>query len=633
MKNHSIKHRILFLAMFPAFAIAALLTALFMIGGLSEIDDAMKARGGVIARQLAPASEYGAFSGNREILQALAQSVMAEKDIKAVVITDARNNILAASGHPSRLKDDSANGAGKESSLIFVAPIYQNGIEIDDFGHFDRRMHVESDKKKILGQVHVELTTASTQQRKNTFIAASVLIASLVLLGAFLLALRMSRDVTAPLSNLLDAVTRMTDGRLDTRVTTASGGELAALENGFNHMAEKLQAAHIDMQARILEATAMLAKKEKAEQASSAKTRFLAAASHDLRQPVQAMNWFVGALQQRITDEQSLHVCRMMQESVKSLNELLETLLDISKLDAGIVTPAKEPIPVNSLLMRLKNEFSTLISSQEIVFRVHFTDAWVETDPNMLMMALRNLLSNAVKYTGRGKILLGCRRRGNGLAIQVWDSGIGIPSSELTNIFQEFYQIGNREQERRQGLGLGLAIVDRVIKLLGHTLNVRSTVGKGSVFEVILPLSPRAEISPPDAEDPASISKNVLVAVVDDEPEILEGIIYLLEGFGYQAIGAGSAAELLDSLAKCTLPPDIILADYRLRNNMTGIDAIQSLRERSGCAVPAIIITGDTGAERLREVAGQNIALLHKPIDSDKLVFAIEKSLARKKQP
>jgi len=636
MKNLSIKHKILFLAMFPAFVIATLLAALIMIGGTSEIDNALKARGLLMARQLAPASEYGAFSGNQKVLQALAQSLMKESDVKSVVIADAHNVILAVSGRPPQITPGGRGRGdidrvlrGEKESLIFSEPIYQNeGIELDDYGLMDRQLSEGAENRKILGRVYIELSAESTQRRKNEFIAAASLIGLLGLAGALLLALRMSRDVTLPLSRLLDAVIRMTQGRLDTRVVADSGGELEKLENGFNDMAAKLQEAYIGMQARIDEANAMLAEKEKAEQASTAKTRFLAAASHDLRQPVQALNWFIGALRQQLTDAQSLHICQLMRESITALNELLETLLDISKLDAGVITVAKEPVPIDSLLKRMDNEFRAPLEGRGIELHMRTCNAWVETDPNLLTMLLRNLLSNAAKYTDRGRILFGCRQRGDKLAIQVWDSGIGIPAAELNKIFQEFYQVGDRTREKRQGLGLGLAIVDRVARLLGHKLNVRSVVGKGSMFEIMLPLTQSSPDCALGKESTVGSGSDVLVAVIEDESDILEGIKYLLEGFGYRVVGAASAAALLVSLAKSREKPDIIVADYRLGSDTTGHDAIRQIRERYSLSIPAIMITGDTTPDRLREAGDSNAKLLHKPIDADKLLFTIEKSLA-----
>jgi two-component system sensor histidine kinase BarA len=229
MKHWSIKYRILFLAMLPVVVIASLLSILVMIGGITEMDGALKSRGMLIVRQLAPASEYGAFSGNRDILQALAQAVMKEEDVNAIIITDDRDKILAVSGRPSQFDYKTAgladvgqiDSAGK-NSLVFAAPITQSGNDIDEYGLFDRAESPDgkNKKKKVLGRVYVELSTAATQQRKSHFILISIIIGIFGLFGASLLALRMSRDVTHPLSRLLDAVVRMTHGNLDARVAT-----------------------------------------------------------------------------------------------------------------------------------------------------------------------------------------------------------------------------------------------------------------------------------------------------------------------------------------------------------------------------------------------------------------------------
>ncbi len=254
MKNWPLAHRILLLALAPVWIISALLVLLVVIVGITEIDGAIKARGTVITRQLAPASEYGAFSGNREVLQALTQSVMKEDDAKAVVITDADNKVLAVSGKPSKLGPEHAKAAdngkilrGDHESLIFAAPIYQGKSEADAFDLFDRTPNDKTARQKLLGRVYLELSTHASHQSKNVFVALSVLIGLVGTVCASILAMRMSRDLTRPLSRLLDGVHRMEKGELDTRITANSGGELQELEAGFNQMAEKLEGSHKSM--------------------------------------------------------------------------------------------------------------------------------------------------------------------------------------------------------------------------------------------------------------------------------------------------------------------------------------------------------------------------------------------------
>ncbi|MCH8619840.1 GGDEF domain-containing protein [Undibacterium sp. TS12] len=256
MKNWPLAHRILFIALAPVWIISALLVVLVVIVGTTEIDGAIKARGTVITRQLAPASEYGAFSGNREVLQALTQSVMKEDDAKAVVITDADNKVLAVSGKPSKMGAEHTRAAdsgsilnGEHESLIFAAPIYQGKAEsdaFDIFGNIDSDAG-ESSRQKLLGRVYVELSTHASHQSKNIFVAISIVIGLFGTACASVLAMRMSRDLTRPLSRLLDGVHHMEKGEFATRVPADSGGEMQELEAGFNQMAEKLESSHKSM--------------------------------------------------------------------------------------------------------------------------------------------------------------------------------------------------------------------------------------------------------------------------------------------------------------------------------------------------------------------------------------------------
>ncbi|MBU1977956.1 MAG: HAMP domain-containing protein, partial [Gammaproteobacteria bacterium] len=347
MKNWGIKYRVLFLAMFPVVVISALLSILVVIGGITEMDGALKSRGMLIARQLAPASEYGAFSGNREILQALSQAVLKEEGVNAIIITDDHDNILAVSGRPSHFDYKSAGLAGVsqlestgKDSLVFAAQIYQNESDIDEYGLFDSAKPPRAEKRKVLGRVYVELSTVATQQRKNHFILISIAIGLLGFFGALLLALRLSRDVTHPLSRLLDAVVRMSHGKLDARVAVDSGGELAKLEQGFNEMAGELQSAYSDMQERIEERTRDLARlKDEAEQAKAsaelanqAKSQFLAHISHEIRTPLNGLIGFLGLMGKTRIDDVQQEYLNICETSSRSLLAIINDILDLSKI-------------------------------------------------------------------------------------------------------------------------------------------------------------------------------------------------------------------------------------------------------------------------------------------------------------
>jgi len=243
-------------------------------------------------------------------------------------------------------------------------------------------------------------------------------------------------------------------------------------------------------------------------------------------------------------------------------------------------------------------------------------------------MALRNLINNAIRYTGEGGILLGCRRRGRHLLIQVWDTGIGIPAGELSTIFQEFYQIGNTARDRRKGLGLGLAIVKRIAALLGHPLSVRSTVGKGSVFDILVPL---ADEAPPlfvvETGTHLAVPMGALMVVIDDDPDVLNALTVLLKHSGCRVLAAASSQEALAQLQQTPQLPDAIIADYRLQKEETGCDAIHAIRQALNASIPALLITGDTSPERLQEANNSGLRLLHKPVGAEELHAALAKVL------
>ncbi len=369
--------------------------------------------------------------------------------------------------------------------------------------------------------------------------------------------------------------------------------------------------------------------KQKAERANTAKTRFLAAASHDLRQPFQALVLFQNVLARRNRDPDMEPIVTRIGQAIEAQQHMLDVLLDISRLDAGIVEARKSDFPIDAILERLADEFAVQAQDRRLDLHIVGSAATVYSDPDLLERILRNLLINALKYTERGRILLGCRRAGRFLRIQVWDTGSGIPGDQISTIFEEYNQIGNPARDRSKGLGLGLAIVDRLIRLLGHRIAVRSEVGRGTVFEVIVPLAEteadeaRTMIEPPLPVDRAS----ALIAVIDDDGDLLEALRLSLELVGYRVAAAKDVEEALARLAPGRTPPGLIVADYRLESGRTGSEAIQRLRSAFGMAIPGILLTGDTSPERLREAKASGFWLLHKPVSPETLIAAIERGL------
>ncbi|UEM23115.1 PAS domain S-box protein [Skermanella mucosa] len=369
--------------------------------------------------------------------------------------------------------------------------------------------------------------------------------------------------------------------------------------------------------------------KEEAERANIAKSKFLAAASHDLRQPVQAMVFFTSALTSQIQNTAVQPLLHDLRASLDGVNILLDSLLDISRLDAGIVQPRLTNFSLATLFDRVRAEYGPLAGDRRLTLRVRPTTAIIRSDPTLLERIVQNLVSNAIRYTDHGKILVGCRARGQTLRIEVWDTGIGIPPDRLDDIFQEFYQVGNVERDRSQGLGLGLAIVQRLSSLLSHPVKVHSVPGRGSVFRVDVPLvgyNTHHNIGFVGAgRSTQDEGHKGLVVIIDDEAIILRGLQVVVEGWGYEVVIAASEAEAMDLLSELDRAPDIIISDYRLRAGRTGIEAIRHIRARYGNRpIPSLLITGDTAPERLQEAEASGYRLLHKPVSSSTLRDALD---------
>jgi signal transduction histidine kinase/CheY-like chemotaxis protein len=370
--------------------------------------------------------------------------------------------------------------------------------------------------------------------------------------------------------------------------------------------------------------------KDAAEAASLAKTRFLAAASHDLRQPVHALGLFVGALRGNDLAPEPARLVDLIEDSVNAMDGLFSALLDISRLDAGVVAPDWKIFPLQELLDRLRRDYAAEAEAKSLCLRVRPCAAAVRTDPVLLERILRNLLSNAIRYTDAGGVLIGCRA-GRALRVEVWDTGRGIPAPQIGRIFDEFVQLHNPERDRSQGLGLGLAIVRRLALLLDHRLVVRSRPGRGSMFSVTVPVAALAPAAPAVAV-PAGARRG-LIFVVDDEPAIQEGMRSLLAGWGHRVLCAGSGDGMLDCAAACPDRPDVIICDYRLRGEETGLQVIERLRGEYNDDIPALLITGDTAPDRLAEAVGSGLLLLHKPVPNSRLRAAVNNLLVGARVP
>lgn len=379
-----------------------------------------------------------------------------------------------------------------------------------------------------------------------------------------------------------------------------------------------------------------LALRREAEQANAAKTRFLAAASHDLRQPIHALGLLFATLADRVRDAGTAPLLEQIDGAVEAIDSMLNSLLDISKLDAGVVRPDVGAVDLATLLRRLDNEHQPIAALTGSRLRVRPAHAVVLSDPSMLVRILDNLVSNALRYTHDGRVLVGARRRGDAIRVEVYDTGPGIPAEALDDIFLEFHQLGNPERDRRKGLGLGLAIVKRLADLLGHRIEVRSTVGRGSRFAVILPLSaerPHRGAAPPLAAALGDDLQGRRVLVLDDDASVLDAMRSLLERWGCDVVTAATPEEAEASIASTARPPDLLIVDYRLRHHASGIQTIEQLRARAGAPVPALVVTGDTAPDRLREAQESGYPLLHKPVKPAQLRSVMRHLVLRARPP
>jgi signal transduction histidine kinase len=352
--------------------------------------------------------------------------------------------------------------------------------------------------------------------------------------------------------------------------------------------------------------------KEALDRANEGKTRFLAAASHDLRQPMQAVVLLMESLQERVHEPGTRRIVENISSSVNAMASLLNELLDISRFDAGTVKPQLSSIPVEDVLQRLRTSFSEPAARKGLSLRVRPSHAVVRTDPVLLYRLLSNLVHNAVRYTHVGGVVVGCRARMDGLSIEVWDTGIGIPPSQIGEIFREFYQVDNPQRDRDQGLGLGLAIVERTARVLGHPLAVRSRPGKGTVFSLLVRYGDSAAVLATPIPRPNEVMSGCVVLLVEDSPEIRSAMTTLLEGWGCRVLAAGSAAEV-DVLPLEGLALHAIIADNNLPGGENGLALLRRLRGRIPGA-RAILMSGDIGPRLMREAEEAGVPLLHKPL-------------------
>ncbi len=692
MFDWGIRQRVIFVAVVPGAAIALGLAIYFLALRYADVEAALESRGAALSRQLAPAAEYGAFSGNGAELRRLALATLRDPDVAAVAIHDARGAALAVVGQPTlvdaplQLSDGWSGRSGDGERLYFHAKIIRAGLAAED-------PFLVAAPPQELGSVTLEMTRRRVIVRRREILVVTAMFTAALLAAAAMLAWRLGRDVTEPVLALDDVVGRIRHGELDARVAAHPAGTLAKLEAGINEMAAALEAtqrrsraALADSEAELREqhrfAGTLLAaqsdagvgtllledgrviyadasavaicgyaagelaaapsfldlvapemrgdewrdfvhylggearrhryalpirgrdgtartiemavaalpgahgrrilgvviditerkrdelrlaaaydelklKKEEAERASLAKSRFLAAAGHDLRQPLHALTLFAAQAELLAATPPQSRLAEQIGRAAESMGELLAALLDISRLDLAELVVKLRPLPLAPLLERIAAAHRGAAEAAGLRLTCLPSAVWVRSDPQLLARMIDNLVGNAVRYTQRGRILVGVRREAACVRLEVHDTGIGIAAEHLHNIFQEFYQVGNEERDTAKGLGLGLAIVERLGNALGHRVAVRSRPGRGSCFSIALPRAAAAPLPPDEAEPAADFAARVLV-VCETRPD-RDSLTALLRGWGCSVIEARRPGEIAAALARGHA--DVIVCD------------------------------------------------------------------------
>lgn len=617
----SLRLRILVVALLPLLVAVGLFATYFAHRVVSEAEQDLERQGSESARHLGEAVAFDLFSGNLVNVKRLLDYERTTHDIPAIAITDGRGWVLL-SGDRLALPAPGGWSANQRWRLgdmhYFSHPVLPRQDESDAYLERPEHGAEQSSVLVALDRKRVDLFRAQVAWAAGGMAALSVIL-------ALILAWRLAGGVSRPLHAITRTVGRLADGHLGERTPQGSPGEIGLLEGGVNRMAEALEENRRDLEQRVRDATAELrGQKLAAEAAVLAKSRFLAAASHDLRQPLHALSLLVTALRERVRDDESRRLAEHIEASAAAMESLLNALLDLSKLDAGVVEPHPVCFPVGKLLKSVERQFAPLARERGLRLTVRPSGLWAYSDPMLMERILANLVSNALRYTERGRVLIGARQEGDRrIRLEVWDTGKGVPAEFQDRIFEEYFQLDNPERHRDKGLGLGLAIVSRLANLLDGRVSVRSQPGRGSGFRFsVARCSPAAQqmaATVPVSPGFALPLEHALVAFIDDDEAILSAMVAVFDHWGVDLAAGVDAEEVRGELEALGRTPDIILCDYRLRDGRTGIEAIRLLRDAFGADIAAALLTGDTAPDTIQAIDASGLQVLHKPLKPAKL--------------
>ena len=446
-----------------------------------------------------------------------------------------------------------------------------------------------------------------------SYIVITTIISILFAISMILLIVRM--NISKPLQLLTDSINRYTPLRKVTRLEDEQNilereDELGRMGRSFNRLKEDLWEQGVGLQNA----------KEDADRANKAKSLFLASASHDLRQPLNAMQMYIAALKSKVKDEKILTIIEDINSVSASTARLLNALLDVSELEVGAIKPRYEDFSINNIFTSIFQSFAPLAKDKNLQFRIVPSSITVRSDPDLLERILGNYMSNAIRYTEAGSVMMGCRKRGNKVSIEVWDTGCGISEDQMPNIFEDFYQIENKERDRSKGLGLGLALAKRLSLSLNHTIDCKSTLGDGSCFSVLVEIG-EAKNSEVQLEAISNIMDltGARILLVEDDIDVLKASIQLMESWGC-IVDSGRDLDEIKNIIRSPdyLLPNIIVADNRLPGDASGVDVVKLVQQELESVIPSIIITGDVERSHIQSIKEKGLPVLLKPIQPAK---------------
>lgn len=608
LRSLDLQRRVMLLAVMPCVAATMLLTSYFTVDKIRTLEDGFSTNGGATAKRLASYSDLSLYAGDIGALRRISQDAIREPGVQSVEISNGSGLFVTAH----------RDGPVPEQRRSFSA-----AVRIRPTGSFDDWSVDDDDGGAgAVGSVRVVIDSSGLYRQELRSAITGLLIGLATLVVAMWGATVLARGIAAPLRQLGVTVAAIRAGDLNARSRLDSDDELGRLSAGIDDMAAALAGHRSELEARVREAQLQAQQRlSQAEQANAAKARFLAAASHDLRQPLHAVGLFVGKLRETAGHDQ-LALVERIDEGLSGMSGLLTALLDISRLDAGVVEPQRSVVSIGKLFDDAEATLGSLAIERETRLLFRRRDLHVDVDPALCARILSNFVENALRYAAGGAVLVSAQRHGDKVRVQVRDNGIGIASMYHERVFEEFFQLDNPERDRRKGLGLGLAICARAARLLDIRIGVESAIGKGSCFYFDLPAAERPAPVATAAPAVSTVRAQGRALVVDDDRAIRDGTIGLIEQWGLTTAAASTVDEAIEALVSQGSAFDYLLCDLQLSEVDDGWRVIEAAR-RIDARTRLLLVSGDTSAATLRRARENGVVLLTKPVTPAKLRAAL----------